>query len=563
MTVTAHALLPIALVTPLVLTALTAIRSRPIQLLPWAGLPGFAAAIFVPYDEPVHVEALLLGLTIEMDRIGAVFLGVSSLIWILGGAYARSYMPVGGNARSFSVFWLLTLTGTIGTFVAADVATFYTAFALASVAAYGLIVHERTHAARRAAAIYIGFVVVGEACLFGSLSVAAVHADSLLIDDVRASLFSSPWRDYVMGGILVGFGLKAGLAPLHVWLPLAHPAAPTPASAVLSGVIVKCGIVGLLRFLPLPELLPDWGDALVVAGLITAYYGVAAGLGQSESKAVLAYSTVSQMGLIVAVIGTGFWAYDDRALDLATLYAAHHGVAKGALFLGIGVVARSSGRARWLTLAAMAFLALSMAGAPLSGGALAKLAIAGIFGEGVLASFAAMTVLGTALLMARFLIVLAREPRPRAGNAPPRGQVLPWAALSVFAIVIPWALFGDLAPLPREDALQWANLWAGFWPLLLVGFAWAIIIRYPRLPPFALPPGDIVVVAETLLRSLGRVSRASASLIIAKGWRVRAVPLKSMIRVLDSVERRFSQWRVAAALTVIVALILGVALTRS
>ena len=88
-----------------------------------------------------------------------------------------------------------------------------------------------------------------------------------------------------------------GLVPLHVWLPLAHPAAPMPASAVLSGAIIKAGVIGLIRFLPFDGALPDWGAVLTAVGLLTAFYGVAVGITQANPKTVLAYSSVSQMGL--------------------------------------------------------------------------------------------------------------------------------------------------------------------------------------------------------------------------------------------------------------------------
>ena len=96
-----------------------------------------------------------------------------------------------------------------------------------------------------------------------------------------------------------------GLVPLHVWLPLAHPAAPMPASAVLSGAIIKAGVIGLIRFLPLDGSLADWSAGLTSLGLVTAFYAVAVGITQANPKTVLAYSSVSQMGFVAAVLGAG------------------------------------------------------------------------------------------------------------------------------------------------------------------------------------------------------------------------------------------------------------------
>ena len=145
--------------------------------------------------------------------------------------------------------------------------------------------------------------------------------------------------------LILGFGLKIGLVPLHVWMPLAYTAAPIPAAAVLSGAAVKAGVIGLIRFLPLRAALPGWGEALAALGLFSAFYGVAVGITQHNPKTVLAYSSVSQMGLIAAVLGMGLAAGDKASALAAAFYAAHHVLVKGALFLAVGVVAATGARA--------------------------------------------------------------------------------------------------------------------------------------------------------------------------------------------------------------------------
>src|SRR6516225_7782006 len=123
--------------------------------------------------------------------------------------------------------------------------------------------------------------------------------------DCLAALPASPWRDPTLVLLIAGFGLKAGLVPLHVWMPLTYPAAPAPAGSVLSGAVVKAGVIGLIRFIPLDHGTPGWGEALAIAGLLSAFYGVAVGITQANPKTVLAYSSISQMGLIAMVVGTG------------------------------------------------------------------------------------------------------------------------------------------------------------------------------------------------------------------------------------------------------------------
>ena len=123
-----------------------------------------------------------------------------------------------------------------------------------------------------------------------------------------AALPASPWRDAVLALIVAGFGMKMGLVPFNGWMPLNYAAAPIPAAAVLSGAGVKAGVIGLIRFLPLGVPLQGWGEALAALGFVTAFYGVLLGLTQRNPKTILAYSSISQMGVIAAALGMALGA---------------------------------------------------------------------------------------------------------------------------------------------------------------------------------------------------------------------------------------------------------------
>ncbi|HNF97563.1 MAG TPA: proton-conducting transporter membrane subunit, partial [Pseudomonadota bacterium] len=155
----------------------------------------------------------------------------------------------------------------------------------------------------------------------------------ILNRDAAAAIPASPWRDLTLVLLIVGLGMKAGLVPLHFWMPLAYGAAPIPAAAVMSGAAVKASALALIRFLPFGVALPDFGLPLAAIGLFGAFYGVVIGIAQSRPKIVLAYSSVSQMGFLVAVLGKGLAAGDAGAARVASFYAAHHLLVKGALFL--------------------------------------------------------------------------------------------------------------------------------------------------------------------------------------------------------------------------------------
>jgi formate hydrogenlyase subunit 3/multisubunit Na+/H+ antiporter MnhD subunit len=294
----------------------------------------------------------------------------------------------------------------------------------------------------------------------------------------------------------MGFGLKAGLVPLHVWLPLAHPAAPMPASAVLSGAIIKAGIIGLIRFLPIEVTPPEWGQVLVVIGFVTAFWGVAIGITQRNPKTVLAYSSVSQMGVVVAAIGMGLAGGIATTPGAAAFYALHHVLAKGALFLAVGVAAVAGGRARWLVLGPALVLALGFGGLPLTGGWLAKEAVKAELGAGLVGTLAALSAAGSTLLMLHFTRRLAAGLAQDATARPPAGMLLPWLALAAAALLLPWLLF----PAALGEVLTPHALAKALWPVLLGALALLALRRWGGGLP-VVPGGDIIHLARRLLRA--------------------------------------------------------------
>lgn len=158
-------LLVLTLALPLVLALLALVPFEPTTLLrtlPFAALPGLGAALVTPRDEIVRLPDLLLGVGLSINQLDAVFLGFSSLIWTLAGVYACRYIAASEKAAVFAGFWLLTLAGNLGVFIAADIITFYIAFSFLSVAAFALVIHDGTPFARRAGRVYIALAVFGE-----------------------------------------------------------------------------------------------------------------------------------------------------------------------------------------------------------------------------------------------------------------------------------------------------------------------------------------------------------------------------------------------------------------
>lgn len=552
-------LLVLTLLMPLVAAMLVSLLRRPLALLPWMALPGLATALIAPIGSSLEVPVLLIGFSLELDRTGAVFLGFGSLLWLLAGIYAAGYLAGGRRLQSFVVFWLLTMSGTLGTFVAGDVVTFYLAFSLMSLAVYGLVIHDRTGAAYRAGRIYIVLAILGETAMLAALTLAATHAESLQFAAVRGALAASPWSGFALAGLIIGLGIKAGLAPLHVWLPLAHPQAPTPASAVLSGVIVKAGIIGLIRLLPMDAAAAPWGEVLIFLGLGTAYYGVLCGLLQRDVKAMLAYSTLSQMGLVVALLGSGIGVADPtRNLDAAVLYAAHHGLAKGALFLAVGVLAVAGGaRFRLVALAVTGFAAFAVAGLPFTGGAIAKLAIKTPLGSGTAGALVMVSAVGTALLMTRFLWVLAKPTAQQRPGVPEWRLTVPWAASAVAALAVPAWLFADLTGYRFGVLADPANVRDAGWPILVALLLALAAYRLWRRPAPTVPQGDLVVVAEALARWAGAWGRRLAAAWAERPALPSPVPAAAILAAVDGLERRLRRWTLSGPTLVLLAIMLS------
>jgi formate hydrogenlyase subunit 3/multisubunit Na+/H+ antiporter MnhD subunit len=458
-------------------------------LAPISALLAAAAALAAgPFD----LEAPALKLSLRLDLPAALLLAVSALLWIAVGAGA--FLDRAGRPKPrFAVSWLLTLIGSLGVFVADDLLSFYLVYALVSIPAYGMFAFDPSPEAARAGRVYMAFAILGEAFLllaFGMLAAGEPHG-SLRIPDVVAALPGSPWRDAALALLVAGFGAKMGLVPLNGWMPLAYAATPIPAVAVLSGAGVKAGVIGLMRFLPLGVPLSGWGDALAALGFVTAFYGALIGVTQQNPKAVLAYSSLSQMGVIAAALGVALAAGDSNAPSLVAFYAANHVLVKGALFLAVGAFsARGVRPAIWPLLAVA--LALSLAGLPLTGGALAKAATKPLFGYGVASFLASASSAGSAMLMLHFVSRLSFSSRFDATESP-AWLVRLWPAAALGALFLPYLLFPFVGAF--GDALSFSKLWDGLWPILVGGLlaVWLrrIADRVPRIPT-----GDTIVLGE-------------------------------------------------------------------
>ncbi len=307
----------------------------------------------------VH-QASGFALTYTVDGLSAWFLAVLSLLAVPIALFSIGYVghPHVSRRSVYLGIGFNVLLGALEMVFAADsVVTFLFAWELSTLATAALVAtehHERAN--RRAAFLYLAMSHVATGCLIAGflvLSAASASRESLSFPVLlTGSVVSGPIRDAVFALFFLGFAVKAGIVPLHVWLPEAHPAAPTSISALMSAVLIKAGIYGIMRVcafgLGVPRL--SWGVFVVSLGGLSAVLGVLYALMQHDLKRLLAYHSIENIGIILLGLGAGMIGMAYGRGDVASIGVAaslyhvlNHAVFKGLLFLGAGGVVMATG----------------------------------------------------------------------------------------------------------------------------------------------------------------------------------------------------------------------------
>ncbi|MHB8077636.1 MAG: proton-conducting transporter transmembrane domain-containing protein [Candidatus Krumholzibacteriia bacterium] len=358
----------IPLVTAVVLLlgggALALVAHRHERLATGAALAGLlgASAIGLPLAFAVVTRGATLSLRLPwnvplgsldlgLDPLSAYFLLPILVLAPLAGIYGAGYLREWRGRRNLGACWFLfnLLVACMVLVVAArNAVLFLVAWETMALASYGLVVFEdERDDVRRAGRTYLIATHLGTAALLVLFLLLGQPAGSLDFADLGPGAGSLTLL-FVLA--VIGFGTKAGFMPLHVWLPEAHPASPSHVSALMSGVMIKTGIYGLLRtltFLGPPP--PAWGWTMVGIGVSSGVLGVLFALAQHDIKRLLAYHSVENIGIIALGIGVGLLgrSYDLPAMAYlgfagALLHVVNHALFKGLLFLGAGAVAQAA-----------------------------------------------------------------------------------------------------------------------------------------------------------------------------------------------------------------------------
>ena len=292
-------------------------------------------------------------LSFGLDGLSAFFCLPILLVSPLAALYGCSYLahekkPLG----SVSFFYNVLMASMLLLMAARNGLLFLVIWEIMAISSFFLVVFDDEHAhVRQAGWTYLVATHIGTGALLVLFALLGKQANSLDFDLMAKAALSPTMASILFVLAVVGFGTKAGFIPLHVWLPEAHPAAPSHVSALMSGVMIKTGIYGLLRILTLlgrPSA--AWGWTLVIIGLVSGILGVAFALAQHDLKRLLAYHSVENIGIIALGIGAGLLglAWNQPALAVlgfggGILHVLNHAVFKSLLFLGAGAVVHSTG----------------------------------------------------------------------------------------------------------------------------------------------------------------------------------------------------------------------------
>jgi formate hydrogenlyase subunit 3/multisubunit Na+/H+ antiporter MnhD subunit len=368
------------------------------------GVTLLGAAALIPVIGAEHrisaeIPVLIDRLYFLVDPFGMLFALFTTFVWFCATLYSLDYLKHEKHHDRFHTTSLVVLSAMLGVVLAGDLVTLYLFFEILGLTAFLFVIHTQTGDAKRASIKYIWMTVLGGFALIGGIFLTYALGHTGAIGPIPLEGGTETLRWVTFGLLVLGFGVKAGMLPVHVWLPDAHPVAPSPASALLSGVMIKAGAYGIFRTVTAlfrPEVVEDvseeiwrmtsdFGLVVLYIGVATMFIGVVMALGQHNAKRMLAYHSVSQMGFILVGIGAAGYLGTHGAMGVAggLLHIVNHALFKGALFLGIGAVAFRTGELNmyklgglwrkmpW-TFAFMLIAAAGITGVPLFNGFVSK-----------------------------------------------------------------------------------------------------------------------------------------------------------------------------------------------
>lgn len=280
------------------------------------------------------------GLTFTIDGFRVLYAAIACFMWMMTTLFSKEYFAHYRNRNRYYMFQLITLGATAGIFLSADLYTTFIFFEIMSLSSYVWVAHDEKQESMRAAETYLAVAIIGGLCLLMGLFLLYNQTGTLQINELYEACQGKNVYPACLC-MLVGFGAKAGAFPLQIWLPKAHPVAPAPASALLSGILTKTGIFGVL-VISCQILLHDpvWGAFILIIGLITMFLGALLAVFSIDFKRTLACSSVSQIGFILVGVGMQGLLGENNEIAIrgTALHMVNHSLFKLVLFMAAGVI---------------------------------------------------------------------------------------------------------------------------------------------------------------------------------------------------------------------------------
>ncbi|WP_312613592.1 proton-conducting transporter membrane subunit [Oscillibacter sp.] len=320
-------------------------RNLYVRVIP--GVEIFAALLllFAP-GRAVLPQLCGLGLRFEAGSLHTTMAVLAAFLWLMTALPSKEYFADREGVNRYYCAWMVTLGALMGVFLAADFFTLFIFFEIMSFASYVWVAQNENPNALRAGQTYLAVAVFGGMMLLVGLLMLDHLLGSLVFQELPAlvaAMEDGRRGELLAAGLfcLMGFGAKAGMVPLHIWLPKAHPVAPAPASALLSGILTKSGIFGILiisRYLLSSSA--EWNGVLLLSGAVTMVLGAVLALFSVNLKRALACSSMSQIGFILIGVAMQGYLGEDNVLAAwgTVLHMMNHGLIKLVLFVSAGVI---------------------------------------------------------------------------------------------------------------------------------------------------------------------------------------------------------------------------------
>ena len=340
-------------------------------------------------DNSVVFEKVFSGLSFKLDGFRVLYSLISIFMWLMTVIFSKEYMHEYKKKSRFYMFYLITLGAVVGVFLSDDLLTAFTFFEIMSFASFFLVLHDEKEQAINGAISYLGVAVISGMILLMGLFMLHNQVGSVSFDSIKAyySVHEITTVDFVCGLLIMfGFGAKAGMFPLHTWLPKAHPVAPSNASALLSGIITKTGVYGIVVIAANMFFANvNFGLVLLVFAGITMVLGAVLALLSTNLKRTLACSSMSQIsfalvGLAMSII---LGEHNTLAASGSLMHLVNHSLIKLVLFSIAGVVVmnleeldlnkiRGFGRNKYAIMVAFGIACLGIMGIPFFNGFISK-----------------------------------------------------------------------------------------------------------------------------------------------------------------------------------------------